>query len=360
MKITISKSVLVDALGTVHRAANQRSTMPILANVHLEAVDGELRVQCSDPPTSIVRSVEATVEEAGATTTPAKRLFDVIKAMPGNEVSLRTDGGHLLVRSDRAQFKLATLPAEDWPAAEPMPEERVALDAAQVTTMLSRVAFAASTDEGRPHLYSVLVRIADGLATMVATDGHRLALDEQDAEGELDLLLPRDAVEHLRRLIDGGQGTVFFAELDARCWFRFDGITLTTRRPDTKFPPYEKIIPTEKPARAYVSREGLIAAIRRATLVGQRAGLVSLTVGAGAIRVAAETPDIGTSSEDVAAEFDGASMLLGFNASYLVDALESMETDDVVLEIRGITSAMIVRPRDPESGQLGVVMPMRI
>ena len=378
MELTISREEFVQGLARVHGVADKRSSMPVLANVLLETEGpGGLRISATDLHLGITGVVPAQVAKGGATTAAAMTLFDIVRNLPRGEVHLTVDPNQWLeVRCDRVRYRIAGIPAEDFPdlpSAEDV--EFFCLDAVMLGQMIERTYFAVSTDEGRPHLNGALFEGDGKTLRMVATDGHRLSMTEQDVEQEkaissFNMLVPLKAIHELRKLLDEGPGDVEVGASGPNAFFKRhlagagDGVesevTMNVKLVDARFPPYQKVIPDSSEQAVQIDRVPFLEAIRRASLISRdKSVALRLAFDEGRVTVTSDNPDIGEAREEIDAQYEGEEQIMGFNGRYLMDVLGSLDFKTVEFSISGPTDACVIRPFDG-NGYLGVVMPMRL
>ncbi len=378
MKLTIARDEFVQGLARAHGVADRRSSMPVLANVLLETEGpGGLRISATDLHLGITGIVPARVDNGGATTAAARTLFDIVRNLPQGEVSLSVDDNQWLeVRCGRVHYRIAGIPAEDFPELPASEEvEFFCLDADLLSSIIEQTYFSISTDEGRPHLNGALFQGEGSLLRMVATDGHRLCLIEKniaDSEAKLDfsMLVPLKAILELRRLLDEGAGDIEVGAAGPNAFFRRNlagsgegvetEITMSVKLVEARFPPYGKVIPKTTERDVIVERQLLLEALRRASLISRdKSAAVRIVFGENRIIVASDNPDVGEASEEIDAEYSGEKLTMGFNGRYFMETLAALDAGRIMLSLNGSTDACVVKPAE-ETGFIGVVMPMRL
>ena len=378
MKLTIARDEFVQGLARAHGVADRRSSMPVLANVLLETEGpGGLRISATDLHLGITGVVPASVETTGATTAAARTLFDIVRNLPDGEVSLSVDENQWLrVRCGRVNYRIAGIPAEDFPGL-PSAEEVsfFCLDAELLSRIIEQTHFAVSPDEGRPHLNGALFEGDGAKLRMVATDGHRLSMIERDVEAEkgsfgFSMLIPLKGIHELRRLLDEGAGDIEVGAAGPNAFFRRHlagagqgvetEVTMSVKLVDARFPPYEKVIPKSTERHVTVARVPLLEALRRASLISrEKSAAIRMILGDHRLTVTSDNPDVGEASEEVDADYDGEELVMGFNGRYVMDTLSALDSESIVLELNGATDACVIKSSD-DDGYLGVVMPMRL
>ena len=352
MKLTISQPQFLRSLQTIERAVNDRSALPILANVLLEtknkelvltATDLDVGVQCRFPLTEAV--------EPGAVTIPARRLVSIIRELPEEPLTLETKNNHTAILTCGAsRFRIPGLPAEDFPVLPP-------LDAPQAATIaqpllkraVAMTMFAMSIEETRFVLNGALLRISGNTLTMVATDGRRLAMAQEPvsgAAGDVSVIMPSKTVRELSRLLqDDADDPVTIAPLkDNQLVFRFGASTLITRLIEGQFPNYQQVIPAPSTAALTCSRALLTSAIRRASLMTTAASqAVVFEIAADRLTVSKESPDVGSAKEELPATYTGSPMTIAFNPEFWLDALKVLETDEATIELSSPEKPAVIR-----------------
>lgn len=375
MELKIGAQELARALGRSQGIVEKKSTMPILSHVLLEAKKGGvLHVSATDLDLSVSSEHPCEVAREGALAVPAKQLFEIVRALPEPEVSLKKAGNNYLeVRSGPSEFRIVGLPADDFPAL-PRFEKVPFVDVtpAELLEQIDRTSFAASTDETRYNLNGVFFEPKGPVLTMVATDGHRLALSEKPLAGDYALkrgvILPRKGLHELKKLLSESvdaaaekpETKLGFAENSAV--YRRPGVVLAMRLIEGMFPDYKQVIPKQGEKIVKVGRLRLLETLRRVSiLASDKAHAVKLELSAGTLKVLSQNPDLGDAKEEVPVEYAGEPLKIGFNARYLTDVAGVLKSDDVQLELADDLSPGVLRGAGPEdAGYTAVVMPMRI
>lgn len=378
MELTITRGELLQGLTRAQGVADRRSTMPVLANVMLESEGpGGLRVSATDLHLGVTGIVGARIEKGGSTTASARTLFDIVRNLPEGEVRLSVDQSQWLeVRAGRVQYRIAGIPAEDFPELPSSEEvEFFTLETEMLGRLIEQTYFAISPDEARPHLNGALFEGEGKTLRMVATDGHRLSLVEHNVEqGKglfgFSMLLPLKAIQELKKLLDEGAGEIEVGAAGANAFFRrhlpglSEGVetevTMSVKLVEARFPPYDKVIPQSSVHQVLVARVPFLEALRRATLISRdKMVAVRLTFAEGGLTVAADNPDVGEAREEIDARYDGDELVVGFNGRYVMDVLSALSCDEVQIELSGPSDACVLRPAGG-GGFLGVIMPMRL
>lgn len=380
MNLTISKEQLVNGLQAVQNVVSTRTTLPILSNVLLRAEGSRLELTATDLDVTVSCGVEAQVKKAGATTLPVKRFVSIVRELEVPEIELEVDDRNCCsVRAGASFFKVHGLAADEFP---PLPrfkeEKKVTLPQKTVRAMLRKTSFATSTDETRYVLNGIFLSLKEHKLTMVATDGRRLALVDEEVDvpenayGEF--IVPAKAVGELVRLLqEQGDVEIRYAENQASFTLavppaaggdsapapaRSAGVLLVTKLIEGNYPNYRQVIPSESKERIQLMREELMHALRRAEIMtSEKANSVKLTFGKNTLAITANSPDVGEARETLAVNYCGKEMAIAFNPRYLIDPLNALEEEEVFIELTDELSPGILKVNGPF---LYVVMPMRL
>lgn len=372
MKLTIERSTLLKALAHVQSVVERRNTIPILANVLLDARDGTLTLTATDMDLAITEKVAAEVSQTGASTAPAHTFYDIVRKLPdGAQVEVETDAeaAQLLVRAGRSRFSLSTLPIEDFPVLSGGDLPVVfSLSADDLRAVIDRTRFAISTEETRYYLNGIYLHAVetDGVNSLraVATDGHRLARVEvalpAGAENMPGVIAPRKAITEVRKLVDETTGAVDVALSDTRVQLEFDGIVLTSKLIDGTFPDYARVIPTDNDKVLLVDSGVFAAAVDRvSTISSEKSRSIKLAVSPGSLTLSATSAENGSATEELEVSYTDSELEIGFNSKYLLDITSQIEGDEAQFILADPASPTIVRDTGDDSA-LYVLMPMRV
>ena len=372
MKLTIERAALLRSLNHVQSVVERRNTIPILSNVHFSVESNTLALTATDMDLAIIESVDSVSENGGATTAPAHTLYDIVRKLPeGAQIELDASGGNdeLVLKSGRSRFTLQTLPTSDFPQMTDGDLPTVfTLPADDLRMLIDRTRFAISTEETRYYLNGIYFHKADadGIAVLrvVATDGHRLARVEMPlpngADGMPGIIVPRKAVNELRKLIDEIEEEVEVSLSDTKIRFAFGNVVLTSKLIDGTFPDYDRVIPDGNDKTLEVDCDDFAAAVDRvATISTEKSRAIKLTVEPGNIILSASSPESGTASEEIEVDYAQKSIEIGFNARYLLDIAQQIEGTMAQFVMADSASPTIVRDIDDPTS-LYVLMPMRV
>ncbi|HUG45082.1 MAG TPA: DNA polymerase III subunit beta [Sphingomicrobium sp.] len=367
MKATIERATLLKSLGHVQSVVERRNTIPILSNVLIEARDdNSIRLMATDLDLQVDESVPANVDQAGATTIPAHTLFDIVRKLPeGSQVELNLADGKMHLSAGRSRFHLSTLPRDDFPViSEGELPTRFELPAATLRQIIDKTRFAISSEETRYYLMGIFLHVADDQLKAAATDGHRLArivLPKPDgADGMPDVIVPRKCVAELRKLLDELEGTVEITLSPTKIRFGLGSAVLTSKLIDGTFPDYNRVIPTANDKLLKVDPKTFAAGVDRvATIASEKTRAVKMSLDRDKVTLSVTSPESGTATEELPADYGSDSIEIGFNARYLLDILHEIEGDSVEVHLADAAAPTLLREND-KSNALYVLMPMRV
>jgi DNA polymerase-3 subunit beta len=375
MELIVGKADLQKELQLCQGVVEKRSTIPILSNVLLKAADGRLQIAATDLDVTILSSCAARVTTPGGVTIEAKRLFDIVRSLPDEDVHIAIqENNSVSIEAGTAKFRLLGLPAEDYPT---LPTVNVAdaytLPLNELKTMVAKVKFAITHEETRFQLNGALLKIQPTKMEMVATDGHRMALinfpqgtgSGKKKGSDLTILVPRKALDEILRLETGEDGNVLFGVSENQLFFEAGDRRLMARMIDVNFPNYMEVIARDNDRKVMVDRERLLATIRRISLVAnERTRAVRFDFAPGKLTVSSTNPELGDARETVPIDYAGNPFHVGLNAAYVTDFLSAVDTPSVSLDLKDENSQCIGRPastsEDLAYDYLYVVMPMRL
>ena len=380
MELTVRKTELLRELQLFQGIVERKNTIPILANIMVEAEEGagEIRLVATDLEVGLRSRCTAEVTKGGALTLPAKKLYEIVRALPETEVSIsQSAAGAVNVAAERFSSRMQTLPREDFPALpEATGKGTVSLSREALREMVAKTQFAVTGEDTRYFLNGALLVFSGTSMSLVATDGHRLALvsasrtgaageDEttktEDSE-EARVILPKKTLWELGRLLGDGDGVIAYERGENHLFFDIGGRQLVSRVLDAQFPAYERVIPTGNDKRVEFERDRLTSAIKRVALLSnERSRAVKLQIDVGKVEISSSSPEIGEASEVLSVEYEDAALAICFNAQYLLDFLAVVESESVVLEFKNEMSQAVLSPLSTEGCDYTyVIMPMRI
>jgi DNA polymerase III subunit beta len=370
MEFSVKKFDLLEELDLTQGVVERKTTIPILSNLLCEAKGNRLTITATDLELSIRTSCEAKVKKEGSGTIPAKKLLDLVRLLPDEEIRFKLLENHWVqITCDRKNYKLVGMSKENFPALPNFPHALVKIPAKLLADVISKTTFAISLEESRYTLNGALLVLKPNSVTMVATDGHRLAMVETDYKfegfsAETRVLVPKKAMTEIQRLAaqSGDDGAIDFAQDESHLFFQFGGRLLTSRKLTGQFPNYEAVLPREANRTVVLERSELQDALRRVSqLADQRSHAVKFMLAKEGLEISASSPEYGEAKETIEKEFKGDPIAIGFNAQYLLDFLGAAADGPISFELKDDQSAGQLRPTGDESSRYRyVVMPMRI
>jgi DNA polymerase III subunit beta len=370
MELVARKADLVRELQFFQQIVERKNTIPILANVLIEATGNEITLLATDLEVTLRGRAEAAVSRHGALTLPAKKLYEVVRALPDGDVNIETEKGGTGVKVSGGQFssRMPTLPREDFPTiTEPPGAARAALQGSTLAQMIAKTQFAITGEDTRYYLNGALFVLKPEQMTLVATDGHRLALVHADRDGdnqgdEVKAILPRKALAELGRLLADSDGSVQYERGENHLFFEIGPRLLMSRMIDGQFPAYEKVVPKGNDKHIEFERDRLTSAVRRVALLSnERSRAVKFLVEKNKVVVTSSSPEFGEAREPIAVDYDGPEITICFNAQYVLDFLGAVDSDIVALDLKDDVSQAVMKPVGAEGYDYTyVIMPMRV
>ena len=363
MKYSVTKDKLLEALQQVQNVVSTRTTLPILSNVLLQAQGNEVHLTTTDLDVGVRGSFEAQIEKEGATTLPARRLFNIVRELPATEIQFDVDGKNTAsIRSGQSFFKILGLPEEEFP---PLPK----FENAKVVTIrqkdlrdgLRKTSYAISTDETRYVLNGVLFSFKENKLTLVATDGRRLAMVDIELEfprsHEADIIVPTKAVTELQRLL-ADDGEVKVSVGTGQIAFDLNKTLLVSKLIEGNYPNYKQVIPSEAKDRVTLERETFLTSVRRVSLLASdKSNSIKLNFSKNNIEITANTPEVGEAKESLPVTYKGRDFSIAFNPEFMMAPLRNLAEDEIFLDLIDEMSPGVIKIQSPF---LYVLMPMRI
>src|SRR5262250_320729 len=371
MEITVSKAELLRELTATQGVVERKTTIPILSNYLFEAGGDRLSLTATDLDLSLRTACAAKVKKEGSCTIPARKLYDYVKLLPDAEITIKLLENHWVsIRCGRSNTKMVGMARSNFPSLTVFPTAGVVKIPGQVLrSMIAKTGFAIANEESRYTLNGALMVLKPESATMVATDGHRLAHIERPGEkfdgvsGEMKTLVPKKCMDELRSLLDSTDAEMIeFAKDESTLFFRIGPRLLTSRQLTGQFPNFEAVLPKDNSKIINLHGEDLAAAISRvAQFADERSRAVRLKLEKGELKLSASSTESGESEDSIETDYNGDSMAIGFNAQYLIDFVKAAGAGEVKLELKDPQSAGQLRPAEGEDYKYRyIVMPMRI
>jgi DNA polymerase-3 subunit beta len=368
MEFRLAADQLKRALHRAQGIVERKTTMPILANVLINATKTGVQVTAFDLDIGVVSEHAAEVQKPGALTVSAKYVFDIVQNLPEAQLSIKKlPNNYVEITSGASHFKIVGMAPEEYPK---LPKEEsaplVKVNGAVLLEMIKKTSFAISTDETRFVLNGVFFEPREGnKVRMVATDGHRLSLVERELEGDFKLkggvIIPRKGLYELKRLLEEApeaEAYLGFAENSAL--FKKEGLTMVMRLIEPQFPEYQRVIPKEGERQVSVPKVRFLEGLKRiALLSADKSNAVKISLTENVLRITSHNPDLGEAKDDIDIAYRGGDITIGFNARYLMDVLGVIETDEIILELGDEHSPGVIHAPGDRT-YTAVVMPMRV
>jgi DNA polymerase-3 subunit beta len=370
MEFVVRRNDLLRELQLFQGIVERKNTIPILANVLMDAKNGEVHFLATDLEVGLRSKCPASSVKPGSVTVPAKKLYEIVKSLPETDIRVAEEKGGIKVAAERFDSKMQTLPKEDFPTLpESSGSHSVMLPRAALKEMVSKTQFAITGEDTRYFLNGALFVVKSDSMSLVATDGHRLALvtvPRQNASGkdsdEERPILPKKTLGELGRLLSEDDGDIKFQRGENHLFFEVGGRMLISRVIDGQFPAYERVIPKANDKHIEFERDRLTNAVKRVALLSnERSRAVKFQIEKGKVDVTSSSPDLGEAHEMLPVDYSGGSMQICFNAQYVLDFLSAVSTDVVSLDLKDEVSQAIVKPVGAEGYDYTyVIMPMRV
>ncbi len=366
MHFLIQREPLLSALQAIVGVVERRQTQAVLSNILVATEGTQLRLTTTDLEVELVAYLEATIEEAGETTLPARKWLDICRNLPESAtLELTFHGERALLRSGKSRFSLATMSAEEFPQVESIgATEVVNIPSAELRRLVEHTHFSMAQHDVRFYLNGLLFELTGRGARAVATDGHRLALADSDTPIAVDqpkrVIIPRKGVQELQRLLNNNDEPVSLELGDNHLRVTFASIRLTSKLIDGQYPDYTRVIPKGGDKHLAVDRQALRQALTRvAILSNERYRGVRFAVESDTLRIGSQNPDQEEAEEELPIAYDGTPVEVGFNANYLLDALGAIDTEQVELTLTDASSSGVIRGKGTDNAYY-VIMPMRL
>lgn len=363
MKLKLTKESLLAGLQAVQNVVGMRSTLPILANVLITTTEDKIALTTTDLDLSVRCGIDGEIGKSGTTTLPVRRIAGIVRELPESDIEIVIDDKDVAtVTCGPSYFKIVGMSGDEFPPiAKADGKYSYRIDQGVFRGMLSKCAYAASTEETRYILNGVHLNFSGGKLTMVTTDGRRLALIEQEVEfpkeAEKAVVLPNKTVAELLRLL-GNEGEMNICIKDNVVLFEFGRIQLTSKLIEGTYPNYRQVIPAKCEERVNVERESFLTALKRVALLStEKSSAAKLTFGKNKLTITISTPDVGEARETLPVKYAGKEIAIAFNPEFMMDPLKNLTNDEVAIEITDDLSPGVIKCDMPF---LYVLMPMRV
>ncbi len=368
MRFTISREKLQEGLAAVTAAVPAKTTLPVLSNLLVETTERGIRLSATDLDIAVSTEVSADVETPGSITIPAKKLSEIARELPPSPVKVSASGEQrVTIECGRSRFKLLGLPRDEFPSFPTMRfNESWRVKSGELQKLISHVAFAVSTEESRPILNGVLWELREDRMRMVATNGHRLSKMELPVESSSappgDLIVPPKALEQIKRLFPAEE-ELEIARGENHLGFRSPFTSVFTRLVEGPYPNYEQVIPKDNDRFCLCDKAALTSALKRMSVIASdQTHRIKMSFNTGMLKFSVTTPDLGEASDELPVNYNGDQLDIGFNATYLLEILRYMPTEQVRLTFKAPERAATIEPEgwDDPAKYLCLVMPLRL
>lgn len=370
LKILIEKQDLLNLLSRAQNIVEKRNTMPVLINVLLEALKDSVKIFATNLEVSLTAEASAKVKEPGKVAVSAKNLFDIVKELPDGQVELsKGQNNWLRITQGKSVFNLVGISPDEYPVfPSHTTKDFMEIDAKTFTDMISKTIYSVSTDETRYHLNGVYFERPLGQKKsgylMVATDGHRLSIvnhmNSDGADGSEGVIIPRKGLSEIYKLLENYDDTFRMAIEGAQLIVVKDTSVLMIRLIEGKYPNYKQLIPQNLGEKVTIGREELLSSLKRVSLLSnQKSKGVTLSFANNLLEITSNNPELGDAREEIAVNYQGKSLKIGFNAKYIMDVLNAIGDEQVDFDLKDQLSPGVVRPQ-ADNAYTCVIMPMRI
>lgn len=363
LKFTITKEAFLEGLQKVQSVVSSRATLPILSNVLIEASTGQLRLTTTDLDVGVSGVVEAEVATEGATTLPVRRLASIIRELPAESVEIEVNADNVAsIRSGPSFFKIIGLASREFPDLPKFEEAKTYLvPMSMLWDGLRKTSYAISTDETRYVLNGIFFSVKEGKLTLVATDGRRLAMVENEfevsADNEAEFIVPTKGVAELQRLLQS-EGEVTLKLSDSQIRFEIGDSVVVSKLIEGNYPNYRQVIPGEPNQSLMIGRDALLDTVKRVALLSSdKSNSVKLSFSEGELGVSANTPDVGEAKETMPVAFTAEPFAIAFNPDFLQAPLKTLSVDEIQLDLINEMAPGVLRSG---GNFLYVLMPMRV
>ncbi|MBN1291873.1 MAG: DNA polymerase III subunit beta [Candidatus Latescibacteria bacterium] len=369
MKVVIERNVLFDGLQRVFSVVPQKPTLPILTNFLLKTSEGKLSISGTDMDISITTTLECEVEGEITVTVDAKRFLNIIRELPEGNITIEIEDDRVMVNFVHGESSIMGITSADYPALRHSVDGlTISVSGDDFIEMVDRTSFSVAVDRTRLALTGVYWKVSSDDVTMVATDGHRLSLYRKkitfDEGQEAESIVPPKALNQASKIVSSGISLVKVIFGEGVILFDFGNTTIFSKLIEGPYPNFWQVIPANNSKKVYVSTEDFAAAVRRVSVLSNAiTHQIQFNISSGTIELMTKNADIGgEAKETVAAKYNGDSVQVGYNASFLGEILRKIDTDEVILELENPTTACIIRPVNSEESEeyLYLIMPLRL
>lgn len=371
MKLKIKKDEILKGLQRIQGVVDKKNTMPILSNMLLVADGKGIEIIATDLEIGLRGRYAADVEKPGAVTVSAKKMFEIVRELPEEDIQIRVEEGNWVkIVSGHSQFKLVGLPKEEYPSMPDVAEEgMITMDGETLREMIKKTLYAAGENDARYVLNGLFVQLTPEKGAlkirMVGTDGHRLSMIDKIVDAkhkEESVIIPKKAMIELRRLLeeDSSQGGFQIGLSKNHALFKRDGLVMVSKLIDGNYPNYQQVLPTQNTKKVAVSKDVFTHAVKRVSILSkEKTNAVKLQLEKNTLLLSTNNPEVGEANEELSIDYKGESISIGFNSRYLMDVLMAMDGTNITLELNDSLSPCLVKEEGNDNYKC-VVMPMRV
>ncbi|MDH4162787.1 MAG: DNA polymerase III subunit beta [Nitrospirota bacterium] len=371
MKLRIKKDEILRGLQRIQGVVDKKNTMPILSNMLLSADTKGVEIVATDLEIGLRGRYVADVEQPGAVTVSAKKMYEIVRELPSEDIQIRAEENNSVkIVSGQSQFKLVGLPKEEYPSMPDVAEEgMISIAGETLRDMIRKTIYASGENDARYVLNGLFLHLSPAKSglniRMVGTDGHRLSLIDRTVDAthkEESVIIPKKAMLELRRLLeeDASQEGFQIGLSKNHALFKRDGLVMVSKLIDGNYPNYQQVIPAKNTKLVAVSRDLFTHAVKRVSILSkEKTNAVKLQLEKGTLLLSTNNPEVGEANEEIAVDYQGDGLTIGFNSRYLLDVLMAMDTPTITLELHDPLSPCLVKEEGSDSYRC-VVMPMRV
>lgn len=371
MKLKIKKEEILKGLQRIQGVVEKKNTMPILSNMLLMAEGDGVEIIATDLEIGLRGRYAAEVAESGAVTVSAKKMYEIVRELPAEDIQIKVeDNNWVKIQSGHSHFKLVGLPKDEYPALPDVPEEgMIIIDGDTLRDMIKKTLYAVGENDARYVLNGLFVHMAQTKAglniRMVGTDGHRLSMIDRSITAthkEESFIIPKKAMVELRRLLeeDAPKTELRLGFSKNHALFKRDGLVMVSKLIDGNYPNYLQVVPAKSTKKVTVSKDVFTHAVKRVSILSkEKTNAVKMQLEKNRLILSTNNPEVGEATEELAVDYTGETIAIGFNSRYLMDVLSAMDRQTIGLELTDALSPCLITEEGDEHYKC-VVMPMRV
>lgn len=368
MRFTLTKSKLTAGLQSVLQVVPTKSTLPILMNVLIEALENKLKISATDLDVSVTTTIDCKVAKRGSVAIPGRILFDIIKELPESDVTVEASNNRVEIRIPNGSYKIASVSPDDFPKLPAVnTKKEIKISGNDLVRMIQKTSFACSTDETRPALNGVLWQTKGDKMQMVATDGHRLAkmaVENKKLKGlNEDIIVPPKVLNLIPKFMEGSNNEIGIIFGENNIIFNLGNTVLTSRLIEGPYPNFEQVIPKDNDKKIIIGKDDLGGAVRRVSILSNAlTHQIKFSAKGSALTLSTNNADVGGEGKEViSCEFEGEDIEIGYNAAYVSEILSRIDGDEVVFELSSsVAAGLMYSPAQNKEDFLCLIMPLRL